>query len=125
MTAKYFVTVEPGVPVPGVGFVQPGCSFDAPQGFVPSTTLRAMNEEAALELDRVFAGAEVHLQGLLDRNRVTGSDWFAVERRLEELRKRRAIAKEVLTEDEAVALRATLPLMHGGIKTGEIVDGKA
>jgi len=45
--AHYLVTVPPGAPIPGLGFVKVGDSFFAPsEDYVPSRTFRAMNEPA-------------------------------------------------------------------------------
>ena len=55
MAAKYLVVEGPGSPVSGVGFVQPGSSFVAPAGYIPSKTFKPMNEEASKELAKVKA----------------------------------------------------------------------
>jgi hypothetical protein len=55
MSAKYLVTAAPGVPVPGIGFVRVNDAFHAPAGFIPSRTFKALNAEAAAELEKLKA----------------------------------------------------------------------
>jgi hypothetical protein len=56
MAAKYMVTVPPGAPVAGVGFVKPGEIFSAPtDDFVPSRSFRAVNEEAKVKLEKLYS----------------------------------------------------------------------
>jgi len=50
---RYLVTMPPGVPVAGVGFVRHNSSFSAPEGFVPSRTFKALNAEASAELQKL------------------------------------------------------------------------
>ncbi len=65
---KYMVTLPPGAPIAGVGFVRPGEIFTAPAvDYVPSRTFRAVNEEAKAVLlklhGEVVAQAESRLAG--------------------------------------------------------------
>ena len=61
MAAKYLVTMPPGAPVPGVGFVKPGDTFTAPSvDYIPSKTFRPVNEEAQAVLEKLL-GAKVPL----------------------------------------------------------------
>jgi hypothetical protein len=53
MAAKYQVTVPPGAPVAGVGFVRHTEIFTAPKGYVPSYTMLPVNDEAVKELEKV------------------------------------------------------------------------
>ncbi len=55
---QYLVTVPPGAYIHGLGFVKPGSSFTAPEGYQPSRTFRAMNQAAALELLKLRAELE-------------------------------------------------------------------
>jgi hypothetical protein len=49
------VTVPPGAPVAGVGFVRPGEVFVAPaDDYVPSRTFRAVNGEAKSALEKLY-----------------------------------------------------------------------
>jgi hypothetical protein len=45
-SACYLVTIPPGVPVPGVGFVKPGEAFWAESGYKPSRTFVPLNDVA-------------------------------------------------------------------------------
>lgn len=57
--AKYLVTAEPGAVVPGLGFLQPGTIFTAPEEpelkakFVPSKSFVPVDKEAHAELVRI------------------------------------------------------------------------
>jgi hypothetical protein len=107
MAAQYFVTAEPGAPVPGQGLIRPGEVFTAPGGFVPSVTLRPVNEEAAAELEKAFERAE---DLLLERiSELQGADRARVRLEIEELQRRRPQATQIATEEELGQLRATLP----------------
>ncbi len=60
---KYMVTMPPGAPIPGIGFVRPGEFFTAPsEKSIPSRTFRPVNQEAVAPLakihERVVAEAE-------------------------------------------------------------------
>lgn len=55
MSAKYLVTLPPGVPVPGIGFVRVNDAFNAPAGFIPSRTFKPLNAEASAELEKLKA----------------------------------------------------------------------
>jgi hypothetical protein len=55
MSAKYLVTVAPGVPVAGIGFVRVNDAFTAPAGFIPSRTFKPLNAEASAELEKLKA----------------------------------------------------------------------
>jgi hypothetical protein len=48
------VTMPPGAPVPGIGFVQPGQVFTAPDGFRLSRTFRPVNREAQDALKKAY-----------------------------------------------------------------------
>jgi hypothetical protein len=53
--ARYLVTMPPGAPVPGVGFVKAGDIFTAPSAdYVPSRTFRPLNQEAQQAIEDVF-----------------------------------------------------------------------
>jgi hypothetical protein len=55
MAAKYMVTVPPGAPIAGVGFVKPGEIFTAPSDdYVPSRSFRAVNEEGRVRLEKLY-----------------------------------------------------------------------
>jgi hypothetical protein len=118
MAAKYFVTTEPGIPVSTIGFMRAGWTFNAPEGFVPSPTLRALNAEAVAELDKVFAGAEAELEKRM--RRVRGADSFALGRQIEKLRKQRELAKQILTDDQVAVLRRDMP-QHSELRDGKPV----
>jgi hypothetical protein len=63
---KYLVTAPPGVPVPGVGFLQPGAVFTAPSDdYVPSRTFRPCNEEAKVVLEKLFDARKTALEKAL------------------------------------------------------------
>jgi hypothetical protein len=56
MAAKYMVTVPPGAPIAGVGFVRPGEIFSAPaDDYVPSRSFRAVNEEGRVRLVSLYS----------------------------------------------------------------------
>jgi hypothetical protein len=56
MAAKYMVTIPPGAPVAGVGFVKPGEIFSAPtDDYVPSRSFRAVNEEGRAKLEKLYS----------------------------------------------------------------------
>ena len=50
MASKFLVTAAPGAPVPGVGDAGPTEIFTAPPGYVPSITMKAVNQEAVADL---------------------------------------------------------------------------
>ena len=50
---RFRVTVPPGAPIPGVGFVHPGGTFEAPKGYVPSKTFEPLDEEAVEALAKL------------------------------------------------------------------------
>lgn len=61
--AKYMVTMPPGAPIEGVGFVRPGEIFTAPsETFLPSRTFRPVNEEALEVLELVFEATAAKLK---------------------------------------------------------------
>lgn len=64
MAAKFLVTVPPGAPIPGVGFVRPGEIFTAPKGYVPSRTFKPLNAEAVEALKKVQASMLERAKGL-------------------------------------------------------------
>lgn len=51
--ARFLVTQDPGANIHGVGFVKPGESFEAPEGYEPSYTMRAMNRPAQVALEKL------------------------------------------------------------------------
>jgi hypothetical protein len=66
MAPKYMVTVPPGAPVSGIGFIQPGQVFTAPaDDYVPSLTFRPCNEEAKAILDKQFGEKKASLEKAL------------------------------------------------------------
>ena len=105
---QYLVTAAPGIRVPGVGFCYPGEVFDAPPGFQPSRTLRAMNQEAVTALEDVLSARANQLQerlaerpGIADRARLTAD--------LDALQALRAKAMVIVTPEELGDLRSVLP----------------
>lgn len=53
MAAEYLVTAPPGTFVEGVGFVKTADAFTAPEGYVPSRTMKPLNAEAVEALAKV------------------------------------------------------------------------
>jgi hypothetical protein len=53
--ARYKVTVAPGAPIPNVGFVEAGHTFEQPPSYIPPTfTFEPMDEEALSVMQMTF-----------------------------------------------------------------------
>lgn len=107
-TPRYFVTAsaEPGIVLPPVGLLPPGSTFSAPESFIPSVHLRAMNEEALEPLALSFEATAERLTERLEE--ATGADRVKVRAELDALVAKQATALVVIAEDEIGALRSKM-----------------
>jgi hypothetical protein len=64
MPAQFLVTIPPGAPIPNVGFVRPSEIFTAPKGYVPSYTMKPVNDEAVAALRKVQASMRARAKDL-------------------------------------------------------------
>ncbi len=102
MSAKYLVTQPPGAPIPGVGFVNIGQIFTAPEGYVPSLTFRPANEEGLEVLKKCFAERKRELEKRRDRAKELKriEDHEALLGHLDQLEDQRAKNLQVFTAEE-------------------------
>ena len=70
--ARYLVTSPPGAPIKGVGFIRPGEAFTAPEGYIPSRTMRALDAEGLKELQKVKDGIVARL--ITDTTSIVSTD---------------------------------------------------
>lgn len=64
---QYLVTLPPGAPVPGVGFVEVGRIFTGPPGYVPSLTFYGANESGVAEIVKAYKARAELLEKRLAR----------------------------------------------------------
>jgi hypothetical protein len=112
MGAKYLVTVPPGCPVPNVGFVKVGEVFTALPGFVPSRTLRPVNEEARVELEKVFAAYRTVLEARIAE--ASSADRHQLRSALERLEHDRQ------THLAVVEIKREVPAVEPGLSLAEL-----
>lgn len=117
--AKYLVTTD-AIHVPPLGFMAQGMKFEAPPGFIPSVTLRCLNEEASTALDAAIGARDALLVERLAES-VGIADRTKVQAELDALRAGKAEAIRVLSFAEA----SDLASQFAGLASVSMVTGRA
>jgi len=119
---QFLVTMPPGAPVAGVGFVDVGKIFTAPPGYIPSLTFYAVNPAAVESLAQAFKARAALLEKRLGRAQSrakrggSADDVEALLTQLEELE------VEAAKRSRIVGAEAAQPVVRPGLTMEQLAE---